>query len=115
MNSIVTVRHYSDKQPLTLKLIQERVLLVLNLYDKIDPSKVLDIDYLISLIFQTISNKLQMGAVLDPVLNLLAKFGFQLICLVCHELHHNGCLSASGVFFPIGAKRTRVLIAKIFS
>lgn len=33
-------RHYSAKQPLTLKLIQERVLLVLNLYDKIDPTKV---------------------------------------------------------------------------
>lgn len=44
MNSNVTVRHYSDKQPLTLKLIQERVLLVLNLYDKIDPSKVLETD-----------------------------------------------------------------------
>lgn len=81
MNSIVTVRHYSDKQPLTLKLIQERVLLVLNLYDKIDPSKVLDIDYLIFTFFKqfwTILNKLQMGAPLDldPILNLLAKFGF---------------------------------------
>ncbi|XP_031622342.1 acyl carrier protein, mitochondrial isoform X1 [Contarinia nasturtii] len=40
MNSnVTTTRHYSAKQPLTLKLIQERVLLVLNLYDKIDASK----------------------------------------------------------------------------
>lgn len=33
-------RQYSSKQPLTLKLIEERVILVLNLYDKIDASKV---------------------------------------------------------------------------
>ncbi|XP_069968098.1 acyl carrier protein, mitochondrial isoform X4 [Bactrocera oleae] len=33
------VRNYSAKPPLTLKLIGERVLLVLKLYDKIDPSK----------------------------------------------------------------------------
>lgn len=35
------IRNYSAKQPLTLQLIKERVLLVLNLYDKVDPSKVL--------------------------------------------------------------------------
>ncbi|XP_036325915.1 acyl carrier protein, mitochondrial isoform X2 [Rhagoletis pomonella] len=34
-----SVRSYSAKPPLTLKLINERVLLVLKLYDKIDPSK----------------------------------------------------------------------------
>lgn len=34
------VRRYSAKPPLSLKLINERVLLVLKLYDKIDPSKV---------------------------------------------------------------------------
>ncbi|XP_037938500.1 acyl carrier protein, mitochondrial-like isoform X1 [Teleopsis dalmanni] len=34
-----TVRNYSAKPPLSLKLINERVLLVLKLYDKIDPSK----------------------------------------------------------------------------
>uniref|UniRef100_A0A1I8N1L3 Acyl carrier protein n=1 Tax=Musca domestica TaxID=7370 RepID=A0A1I8N1L3_MUSDO len=34
-----TVRNYSAKPPLTLQLINERVLLVLKLYDKIDPSK----------------------------------------------------------------------------
>ncbi|XP_030385634.1 acyl carrier protein, mitochondrial isoform X1 [Scaptodrosophila lebanonensis] len=33
------VRKYSAKPPLSLKLINERVLLVLKLYDKIDPSK----------------------------------------------------------------------------
>lgn len=33
------VRYYSAKEPLTLKLIKERVILVLNLYDKIDPEK----------------------------------------------------------------------------
>ncbi|XP_011189457.1 acyl carrier protein, mitochondrial isoform X1 [Zeugodacus cucurbitae] len=33
------VRNYSAKPPLSLKLINERVLLVLKLYDKIDPSK----------------------------------------------------------------------------
>ncbi|XP_037818536.1 acyl carrier protein, mitochondrial isoform X1 [Lucilia sericata] len=32
-------RKYSAKPPLSLKLINERVLLVLKLYDKIDPSK----------------------------------------------------------------------------
>ncbi|XP_067613034.1 acyl carrier protein, mitochondrial isoform X3 [Eurosta solidaginis] len=34
-----SLRTYSAKPPLTLKLINERVLLVLKLYDKIDPSK----------------------------------------------------------------------------
>ncbi|XP_054733819.1 acyl carrier protein, mitochondrial isoform X1 [Anastrepha obliqua] len=34
-----SVRNYSAKPPLTLKLISERVLLVLKLYDKVDPSK----------------------------------------------------------------------------
>ncbi|XP_076160884.1 NADH dehydrogenase (ubiquinone) acyl carrier protein isoform X1 [Ptiloglossa arizonensis] len=33
------VRHYSAKPPLTIDLIRQRVLLVLNLYDKIDPKK----------------------------------------------------------------------------
>lgn len=33
------VRHYSEKDPLTLKLIKERVILVLNLFDKVDPEK----------------------------------------------------------------------------
>ncbi|KAL9910980.1 acyl carrier protein, mitochondrial isoform X2 [Glossina fuscipes] len=33
------VRNYSAKPPLSLKLINDRVLLVLKLYDKIDPSK----------------------------------------------------------------------------
>ncbi|CAH1115934.1 unnamed protein product [Phaedon cochleariae] len=32
-------RSYSSKPPLTLKLIKERVILVLNLYDKINPEK----------------------------------------------------------------------------
>lgn len=35
-----SVRFYSDKEPLTKKLITERVLLVLKLYDKIDATKV---------------------------------------------------------------------------
>lgn len=39
--NVINKRHYSAKQPLSLKLIQERVLLVLNLYDKVDPAKVL--------------------------------------------------------------------------
>ncbi|KAL5293102.1 NDUFAB1 family protein [Megaselia abdita] len=34
-----STRLYSAKPPLNLKLIEERVILVLNLYDKIDPSK----------------------------------------------------------------------------
>lgn len=33
------VRHYSAKEPLTLQFIKERVILVLNLYDKVDPAK----------------------------------------------------------------------------
>jgi len=33
------VRNYSAKQPLTLDLIEQRVLLVLRLYDKINPDK----------------------------------------------------------------------------
>uniref|UniRef100_A0A8C0IUS6 Acyl carrier protein n=1 Tax=Chelonoidis abingdonii TaxID=106734 RepID=A0A8C0IUS6_CHEAB len=32
-------RHYSDLPPLTLESIQERVLYVLKLYDKVDPEK----------------------------------------------------------------------------
>lgn len=34
------MRFYSDKEPLTKKLITDRVLLVLKLYDKIDATKV---------------------------------------------------------------------------
>jgi len=34
-----SVRNYSAKEPLTLDLIQQRVLLVLRLYDKINPEK----------------------------------------------------------------------------
>lgn len=33
-------RSYSAKEPLTLQLIKERVLLVLKLYDKVNPEKV---------------------------------------------------------------------------
>ncbi|XP_076755324.1 NADH dehydrogenase (ubiquinone) acyl carrier protein isoform X1 [Xylocopa sonorina] len=33
------VRQYSEKPPLTVELIEQRVLLVLNLYDKVDPNK----------------------------------------------------------------------------
>lgn len=33
------VRHFSAKDPLSLQLIKERVILVLNLYDKVDPAK----------------------------------------------------------------------------
>lgn len=41
-----STRLYSGKPPLNLKLIEERVVLVLNLYDKIDPAKVIkDINY----------------------------------------------------------------------
>merc|ERR1711997_497754 len=34
------VRHYGDAYPLDLKMINDRVILVLKLYDKIDPEKV---------------------------------------------------------------------------
>lgn len=34
-----SIRNYSAKEPLTLDLIQQRVLLVLRLYDKINPEK----------------------------------------------------------------------------
>jgi len=37
--SVSTIRAFSDKPPLTLAHIQDRVLLVLRLYDKIDPTK----------------------------------------------------------------------------
>jgi len=36
---VSTIRAFSDKPPLTLAHIQDRVLLVLRLYDKIDPAK----------------------------------------------------------------------------
>ncbi|XP_018401373.1 PREDICTED: acyl carrier protein, mitochondrial isoform X1 [Cyphomyrmex costatus] len=36
---IKQVRHYSHKDPLTLDIINQRVLLVLKLYDKIEPTK----------------------------------------------------------------------------
>jgi len=35
----MTVRHYSSAEPMTLDLIRERILLVLKLYDKVDPTK----------------------------------------------------------------------------
>uniref|UniRef100_T1GHM8 Uncharacterized protein n=1 Tax=Megaselia scalaris TaxID=36166 RepID=T1GHM8_MEGSC len=38
-----STRLYSGKPPLNLKLIEERVVLVLNLYDKIDPAKLLNL------------------------------------------------------------------------
>ncbi|XP_018913208.2 acyl carrier protein, mitochondrial isoform X3 [Bemisia tabaci] len=38
-NSQVAVRCYSHKPPLNLKFIHDRVLLVLKLYDKVDPEK----------------------------------------------------------------------------
>ncbi|XP_041363337.1 acyl carrier protein, mitochondrial-like [Gigantopelta aegis] len=42
-----TQRRYSSKEPLTIKLIEERVQLVLKLYDKIDPEKLtLDIHFI---------------------------------------------------------------------
>lgn len=36
---IIPARQFSAKEPLTLKLIKERVILVLSLYDKVDPEK----------------------------------------------------------------------------
>uniref|UniRef100_A0A1I7YY74 Acyl carrier protein n=1 Tax=Steinernema glaseri TaxID=37863 RepID=A0A1I7YY74_9BILA len=33
------IRHYGAKAPLTLKTLEERIILVLSLYDKIDPKK----------------------------------------------------------------------------
>ncbi|XP_050094300.1 acyl carrier protein, mitochondrial isoform X1 [Anopheles aquasalis] len=36
---LAIVRQYSAKEPLTLQLIKERVLLVLKLYDKVNPEK----------------------------------------------------------------------------
>jgi len=39
--SFVTKRTFSDKAPLTIPYIQDRILLVLRLYDKVDPTKVL--------------------------------------------------------------------------
>ncbi|XP_046369934.2 acyl carrier protein, mitochondrial-like isoform X1 [Haliotis rufescens] len=38
-NTVKDVRLYSSKPPLTIEMIQERVLLVLKLYDKINPEK----------------------------------------------------------------------------
>lgn len=37
---IKQVRHYSHEAPLSLDLIGQRVLLVLKLYDKVEPAKV---------------------------------------------------------------------------
>ncbi|KAK4300010.1 hypothetical protein Pmani_027752 [Petrolisthes manimaculis] len=39
LNKTCSVRNYSAKEPLTLDMIQQRVLLVLKLYDKISPEK----------------------------------------------------------------------------
>ena len=41
---VSNVRDFSSKAPLTLDLIQQRVLLVLKLYDKINPEKVREHD-----------------------------------------------------------------------
>lgn len=38
---VAGIRSYGDKPPITIQYIQDRVLLVLRLYDKIDASKVL--------------------------------------------------------------------------
>lgn len=35
-------RNYAEKFPLSIETVQKRVLLVLQLYDKVDPEKVLD-------------------------------------------------------------------------
>ncbi|XP_023334472.1 acyl carrier protein, mitochondrial [Eurytemora carolleeae] len=35
----LSLRNYSSKEPMNLKSIAERVILVLNLYDKVDPEK----------------------------------------------------------------------------
>jgi len=37
--SKISIRHYSAGEPLSLELIRDRVLLVLKLFDKIDPNK----------------------------------------------------------------------------
>merc|ERR1712063_73677 len=37
--SLLPARTFSDKPPMTKKSIEERVLLVLRLYDKVDPAK----------------------------------------------------------------------------
>lgn len=37
---LVPTRHYSEKPPLTFDSIRDRTMLVLKLYDKIDPEKV---------------------------------------------------------------------------
>lgn len=42
------VRHYSAAEPLTLEFIRDRVLLVLKLYDKVDPNKVITVLYIVS-------------------------------------------------------------------
>lgn len=39
MQFLPQIRNYSAKEPLTLKQIEQRIILVLNLYDKIDPEK----------------------------------------------------------------------------
>lgn len=36
----VQIRSYSEKEPLTIQFITDRVLLVLKLYDKVNPEKV---------------------------------------------------------------------------
>jgi NADH dehydrogenase (ubiquinone) 1 alpha/beta subcomplex 1, acyl-carrier protein len=38
---LLQTRNYSAKEPLTLQLVKERVLLVLKLYDKVNPEKVI--------------------------------------------------------------------------
>lgn len=44
--SVHQCRHYGDLPPLTLENIEERVMYVLKLYDKISPEKVRDASYL---------------------------------------------------------------------
>lgn len=39
LSQITSLRAYSDKPPLNLQMIEDRVLLVLKLYDKIDADK----------------------------------------------------------------------------
>ena len=42
---LILKRHFADHPPISYDLIKERVMLVLKLYDKVDPKKVLKSSY----------------------------------------------------------------------
>uniref|UniRef100_A0A0M3HUX8 Acyl carrier protein n=2 Tax=Ascaris TaxID=6251 RepID=A0A0M3HUX8_ASCLU len=68
----IQVRHYSEKAPLTLKTLEERIILVLSLYDKIDPKKLtMDSNFMTDLGLDSLDH-------VEVIMALEDEFGFEI-------------------------------------